>query len=62
MNLTGVAAGASCTSGMPASTGAGVAYLQGAWCGPTYVKDPTVRATFGSYRNTDKFIYQRENF
>ncbi len=62
VNLTGAPAGASCTSGMPASTGAGKMYLQGAWCGTTYVNDPTARATFGTYRNTDKFIYQQENF
>ena len=62
VNLTGATAGASCTSGMPASTGAGKTYLQGAWCGTTYVNDPTARATFGTYRNTDEFIYQQENF
>lgn len=62
VNLTGGAAGASCTAGMPASTGSGLTWLQGAWCGTTYDKDPTARATFGTYRNTDQFIYQQENY
>ena len=64
VNLTAGAAGASCTAGMPASTGSNLSHLQGLWCTPpgTYVKDPTARATFGVYRNADKFIYQRENY
>ena len=62
VNLSSGSAGASCTAGMPASTGTSRAYLQGAWCGATYVNDPTVRATFGVYRNSDQFIYQRENY
>lgn len=62
VNLTGGTAGSSCTAGMPASTGANRTYLQGAWCGAGYTNDPTARATFGVYRNTDRFIYQRENY
>ena len=62
VNLTSGTAGASCTAGMPASTGANRAYLQGAWCGATYVNDPTARATFGVYKGADRFIYQRENY
>jgi MSHA biogenesis protein MshQ len=62
VNLSGAPAGASCTAGMPASAPAGLAYLQGAWCGGAYVNDPTARATFGVYRNTDRVIYQRENY
>jgi hypothetical protein len=64
VNLTGGTAGASCTTtpALPASTGSGLPWLQGAWCGATYTSDPTARATFGVYRNTDKFIYQRENY
>jgi MSHA biogenesis protein MshQ len=62
VNLTGGTAGASCIAGMPTSTGANRAYLQGAWCGAGYTNDPTARATFGVYRNADKFIYQRENY
>ncbi|MGZ5726505.1 MAG: DUF6701 domain-containing protein [Burkholderiales bacterium] len=64
INLTAGAAGTSCTAGMPASTGSNLTHLQGLWCTlpGTYTKDPTARATFGTYRNTDKFIYQRENY
>ena len=43
-------------------TAAGKAYLQGAWTGATYTDNPVARATFGIYRNTDKYIYQRENY
>ena len=64
VNLTTGTAGASCTTSpaMPPSTGSGLTWLQGAWCGGAYVKDPTARATFGVFRNTDRFIYQRENY
>jgi hypothetical protein len=62
LNLTAGSTGASCTAGLPASTGTARGYLQGAWCGATYVNDPTAHATFGIYRNSDKFIYQRENY
>ncbi|MDB5807974.1 MAG: hypothetical protein JWN94_96 [Betaproteobacteria bacterium] len=43
-------------------TGAAKTYLQGAWSGATYTDNPSARATFGTYRNSDKFIYQRENY
>jgi len=50
----------------PAATAtASLAYLQGAWCGanpPSYVKDPSARATFGLFRGSDNMIYQRENY
>jgi len=62
INLTGSTAGASCTVGMPTSTGAGMIWLQGAWCGTAYDDDPTARATFGIYTNSNQFIYQRENY
>jgi MSHA biogenesis protein MshQ len=62
INLTGGAAGNSCTAGMPASTGSSLSHLQGAWCGAPYSRDPTARATFGVNTNTDRMIYQRENF
>ena len=61
VNLTAVPAGASCTPGMPASAGSGLTHLQGAWCGTNFDDDPSARATFGVYRNSDRFIYQREN-
>ena len=62
VNLTATTTSASCTSGMTSAAGANLTYLQGAWCGATYVNDPTARATFGSYRSADQFIYQREDF
>jgi MSHA biogenesis protein MshQ len=62
VNLSGVTAGASCTAGMPASTASSLSFLQGAWCGATYTNDPTARATFGIYRNSNQFIYQQENY
>ncbi len=64
VNLTGAPAGASCTAGMPASTGSNLTHLQGLWCTPpgTYARDPTARATFGLYRDTDQRVYQRENY
>jgi hypothetical protein len=66
VNLSGAAAGASCTTvpPMPASTAANLSYLQGLWCNPpgTYSSDPTARATFGVYRNSNQFIYQQENY
>jgi MSHA biogenesis protein MshQ len=62
VNLTAGTAGTSCTGGMPATTGSSLSHLQGAWCGASYNRDPTARATFGVYRNSDQLIYQRENF
>jgi hypothetical protein len=62
INLSFAGAGASCTSGMPASTPSGLEHLQGAWCGGTYVRDPTARASFGLHRNSERVIFQRENF
>jgi hypothetical protein len=63
VNLTAGTAGASCTTpALPASTGSGLTWFQGAWCGSHNVRDPTARAAFGIYRNIDNFIYQRENF
>jgi MSHA biogenesis protein MshQ len=47
---------------MPASTASSLSFLQGAWCGATYTNDPTARATFGIYRNSNQFIYQQENY
>jgi MSHA biogenesis protein MshQ len=62
VNLTGGAATASCSAGMASSTGTAQQHLQGAWCGGAYGNDPTARATFGTYRNSDGFIYMRELF
>ncbi|HYC49029.1 MAG TPA: DUF6701 domain-containing protein [Burkholderiales bacterium] len=62
VNLTTVAAGASCTAGMPGTAPTGFSYLLGAWCGAAYDRDPTARATFGVYRNSARVIFRRENF
>jgi hypothetical protein len=43
--------------------GAAAAWLQGNWGGSaTYTVNPTARATFGQYHNTQEFIYMRENY
>ena len=66
ISLGGSAADASClqswTPGKPATAGASMAYLRGAWCSATYGKDPSARATFGLYRGNDATVYQRENY
>ncbi len=46
----------------PTPTGANLSYLRGRWCGATYTKDPTARATFGVRRGSDEVIHIRENF
>jgi len=46
----------------PAPVGANLSHLRGQWCGSSFDRNPTARATFGVFRNTDRFIYQRENF
>ncbi len=48
------------TGNAPAA--ANLPYLRGQWCGANFDRYPTVRATFGIYRNTDRFIYQQENY
>ncbi len=52
------------TPAYPAGTPFLASYLQGKWCGTAYVKDPSVRATFGISGTSAKkgLIYLRENF
>jgi hypothetical protein len=45
-----------------ATAGANLSFLRGAWCGGTYVNDPSARASFGLYRGADAMVYQRENY
>lgn len=45
-----------------APTAAALPWLTGQWCGASANKSPTARATFGTYRSTNKFIFQRENY
>jgi MSHA biogenesis protein MshQ len=49
-------------AGDVATAGANLAYLRGAWCGSTYDKDPSARASFGMQRTQDYLVYRRENF
>jgi hypothetical protein len=49
-------------TGDVATAGANLAYLRGAWCGSTYDKDPSARASFGMQRTQDYLVYRRENF
>ena len=62
VNLTAGTTSAACTAGITTTAGANLTHLQGAWCDPAYIKDPQSRATFGVYKNSNQFIYQRENF
>jgi hypothetical protein len=62
----GVGSGTTCTtaggSPVPASGAVTRTYLQGNWgAAPGYNANPMGRATFGQYRNTQEFIYLREN-
>jgi len=45
-----------------AATNSAKPWLQGAWGAATYNQDPAARVTFGTYTNTNQFIYQRENY
>jgi hypothetical protein len=68
LSLGAGAADASClqpwtpATGDAATAGANLAYLRGAWCGITYDKDPSARASFGMQRTQDYLVYRRENF
>ncbi|MGQ0579354.1 MAG: DUF6701 domain-containing protein [Betaproteobacteria bacterium] len=62
INLNGLS-GNRCTAvgaAGPAATNANKPWLQGNWSGGTYTEDPTGRATFGIFKNADKFLYFRE--
>ena len=45
-----------------APAAAALPWLTGQWCGASANKSPTARATFGTYRSSNKFIFQRENY
>lgn len=66
LSLGSTATDASClqtwTPATPATTGAGLSHLRGAWCASTYTKDPSARASFGLYRGADSMVYMRENY
>ena len=60
------ASGTTCATsggGPISATGSGKPYLQGNWGGAaSYNANPSARETFGQYRNTQEFIYLRENY
>ncbi len=63
----GAASGTTCATvgvgNTVAAGGAATTWLQGNWGGSaTFTVNPTARATFGQYRNTQEFIYMRENY
>ena len=68
LSLGSAATDASCLSslgsgaGDSATVGANLAHLRGAWCGATYDKDPSARATFGLFRGSQNVIHQQENY
>lgn len=49
---------------VPTPAAANLPWLLGQSCAatPSTTPSPTARATFGTFRNTNKFIFQRENF
>ncbi len=62
VNLGGSSNDQSCPAWSTTSSGAGLDYLRGKWCGTNYSSDPRVRATFGIYKNANEFIYMREMY
>lgn len=68
LSLGSTATDASClqpwtpATGDGATAGANLAYLRGAWCGSSYAKDPSARATFGQQSTQQNLIYRRENY
>jgi MSHA biogenesis protein MshQ len=68
LSLGSTATDASCLqtwapgTGDAATAGANLAYLRGAWCGSSYAKDPSARATFGQQSTQQNLIYRRENY
>lgn len=52
------------TPAYPAGTPIVASYLQGNWCGATYVSDPAVRATFGIAGSSNRrgVVYLRESY
>ena len=50
------------TPDKPATAGAGLAYLRGAWCGSNLDKDASARVTFGLQRTQVNTVFRRENY
>jgi MSHA biogenesis protein MshQ len=50
------------TPAKPATAGANLTGLRGAWCGTAATSDPSARATWGLYRGSDGVVFQQENY
>ncbi len=61
VNLGSSGSPSNCT-GLTGGTPAALSYLSGKWCGSSYDRDPTARATFGIYGGKRGPIYIRESY
>ena len=59
LNLGSAATDASCIGWAVPTTGSGLAWLRGNWCGSGYAKDPSSLASFGTAATP--YVYLREN-
>jgi len=63
VQLGNTASGSTCVGGAPGpATPAAQPWLQGAWTGAAYDRNPAARASFGLFRGNRTLIYQREMY
>lgn len=63
VQLGATASGSACVGGTSSAAGAAAQnWLQGAWTGGAYDRNPSARASFGLYRGSKTLIYQREMY
>lgn len=63
VQLGTTASGSTCVGGAPGpATPAAQPWLQGAWTGAAYDRNPAARASFGLFRGNRTLIYQREMY
>ncbi|MEW6253202.1 MAG: DUF6701 domain-containing protein, partial [Planctomycetota bacterium] len=63
VQLGTTASGSACVGGAPGpATPAAQPWLQGAWTGAAYDRNPAARASFGLFRGNRTLIYQREMY
>lgn len=63
VQLGNTASGSTCVGGAPGPVApAAQPWLQGAWTGAAYDRNPAARASFGLYRGNRTLIYQREMY
>jgi len=63
VQLGATASGSTCVGGAPGpATPAAQPWLQGAWTGAAYDRNPAARASFGLFRGNRTLIYQREMY